>query len=81
MKELIHCEPYFVINLVFLVGAAFLIIPEYEQNVVRAQDEPSLIALISSSPNVNENDTGVFGNDSMSEEKMEIQICDASHPC
>ena len=80
MKELIHCKPFFVINLVFLVGAAFLI-PEYEQNVVRAQDEPSLIALNSSSPNVDENDTGVFGNDSMSEEKMEIQVCDASHPC
>ena len=81
MKELIHCKLFFVINLVFLVGAAFLIISEYEQNVVRAQDEPSLIALNSSSPNVDENDTGVFGNDSMSEEKMEIQICDASHPC
>lgn len=63
------------------MGAVFLIIPEYEQNVVMAQDEPSLIALNSSSPNVDENDTGVFGNDSMSEEKMEIQICDASHPC
>ena len=81
MKKLIHCKPFFVINLVILVGAAFLIIPEYEQNVVRAQDEPSLIALNSSSPGVDENDTSVFGNDSTSEEKMEIQICDSSHSC
>jgi hypothetical protein len=80
MKVLIGSK-FFVINLLFLVGAPFLILAEYEQLEIRAQDEPSLVALNSSNTNIDENDTGVLSNDSLSEDKMEIQICDASHPC
>jgi len=80
MKELIGSK-FFVINLLFLVGAPFLILTEHEQIEIRAQDEPSFVALNSSSTNIDENDTGVLSNDSLSEEKMQIQICDASHPC
>jgi hypothetical protein len=81
MKELIRSRSFLVINLVFLIGAPFLILAEYEQNEIRAQNEPSFIALISSSPNIGENNTDVLGNDNKSGDKMEIQICDASHPC
>lgn len=80
MKELIGSK-FFVINLLFLVGAPFLILAEHEQIEIRAQDEPSFVALNSSSTNIDENDTDVLSNDSLSEEKMQIQICDASHPC
>lgn len=81
MKELICSKSFFVINLLFLVGAPFLILGEHEQIEIKAQDKPSFVALNSSSTNIDENGTDVLGNDSMSEEKMEIQICDASHPC
>jgi hypothetical protein len=77
MKVLIGSK-FFVINLLFLVGAPFLTLAEQEQLEIRAQNEPSLN---SSSTNIDENDTGVLSNDSLSEDKMEIQICDASHPC
>lgn len=80
MKELIGSK-FFVINLLFLVGAPFLILAEHEQIEIGAQDEPSFVALNSSSTSIDENDTDVLSNDSMSEEKMQIQICDASHPC
>jgi hypothetical protein len=80
MKELI-CSKFFVINLLFLVGAPFLIFAENQQTEIRAQDEPSFVALNSSSTNSHENDTSVSSNDTPSEEKMQIQICDFSHPC
>jgi hypothetical protein len=80
MKELI-CSKFFVINLLFLVGAPFLIFAENQQTEIRAQDESSFVALNSSSTNSDENDTGASNNDTLSEEKMQIQICDASHPC
>lgn len=81
MKELIRSRSFLVINLVFLIGVPFLFLAEYEQNEIRAQDEPSFIALNSSSPHIDENDTDVLSNDNKSGDKMEIQICDASHPC
>jgi hypothetical protein len=80
MKELI-CSKLFVINLLFLVGAPFLIFAENQQTEIQAQDEPSFVVLNSSSTNGHENDTGVASNDTPSEEKMQIQICDSSHPC
>jgi hypothetical protein len=80
MKELIG-RKFFVINLLFLVGAPFLILAEYGQVEIRALVEPSFISLNSSSTNNDENDTDVLSNDSLSDEKMQIQICDASHPC
>ena len=80
MKVLIGSK-FFVINLLFLVGAPFLTLAEQQQLEIRALNEPSLVALNSSSTNIDENDTGVLSNDSLSEDKMEIQICDASHPC
>ena len=80
MKELIG-RKFFVINLLFLVGAPFLIFAENQQTEIRAQDESSFVALNSSSTNNDENDTDVLSNDSLSDEKMQIQICDASHPC
>jgi hypothetical protein len=80
MKELI-CMKFFVLNLLFLVGAPLLISAEYQQIEILAQDEPSSVALNSSSANIDENDTDVSSNDTLSEEKMQIQICDESHPC
>ena len=80
MKELI-CSKFFVINLLFLVGAPSLIFGENQQTEIRAQDEPSFLVLDSSSTNGHENDTGVASNNNTSEEKMQIQICDSTHPC
>jgi hypothetical protein len=80
MRKLIGSK-FFVINLLLLVGAPFLILADNEQNEIRAQDVLSFVALNSSSTNIDENDTEGLSNDSLSEEKMQIQICDASHPC
>jgi hypothetical protein len=80
MNELIGSK-FFVINLLFLVGAPFLILTENEQVESRAQNEPDFVALNSSSRNIGENVTDGSSNDTLSEEKMQIQICDASHPC
>ena len=81
MKGLICNKLFFVINLLFLSGAPFLTLAEYEQVEIKAQNEPSFVAQNSSSTNIDENDTGALSNDSLSDEKMQIQICDASHPC
>ena len=80
MRKLIGSK-FFVINLLLLVGTPFLILADNEQNEIRAQDVLSFVALNSSSTNIDENDTEGLSNDSLSEEKMQIQICDASHPC
>lgn len=72
---------FFVINLLFLIGAPFLIFVEDEQIEIRAQIEPDFVALNSSSTHIDENNTGVLSNDSLPEDKMQIQICDESHPC
>ncbi|MGA7368160.1 MAG: hypothetical protein WBX01_03455 [Nitrososphaeraceae archaeon] len=80
MKELI-CSKFIMINLLFLIGTPFLVLAEHQQIEIRAQDEPSFVALNSSNTNIDENDTDVLSNDTLSEEKMQIQICDASHPC
>ena len=80
MKELIG-EKFFLINLLFLTGATFLILVEHEQTEIRAQIEPDFISLNSSSTHIDANNTGVLNNDSLSEDKMQIQICDTSHPC
>jgi hypothetical protein len=80
MKQLID-KKFFLINLLFLTGAHFLILVEHEQTEIRAQIEPDFVSLNSSSTHIDENDTGVLSNDSLSEDKMQIQICDASHPC
>lgn len=81
MKELICSTKFFVINVLFLVGAPLLIFADNQQTEIRAQDEPSFVVLNSSSTNGHENDTGIASNDTPSEEKMQIQICDSSHPC
>ena len=80
MKELID-KKFFLINLLFLTGAPFLILVGHEQTEIRAQIEPDFVSLNSSSTHIDENDTGVLSNDSLSEDKMQIQICDTSHPC
>lgn len=80
MKEIIG-KKFFLINLLFLTGAPFLVLVEHEQTEIRAQNEPDFVSLNSSSTHIDENDTGVLSNDSLPEDKMQIQICDASHPC
>jgi hypothetical protein len=81
MKEIIGSKSFFVINLLFLISAPFLLLAEHEQDEIKAQGEHTFVALNSSSANIDENDTDVLSNDSLPEEKMQIQICDASHPC
>jgi hypothetical protein len=80
MKELI-CSKFIVINLLFLVSTLFLIFSEIQQTEILAQEEPNFVAPNSNSTNSDENDTDVSSNHSLSEEKMQIQICDSSHPC
>ncbi|MGH9979142.1 MAG: hypothetical protein ACRD8Z_25415 [Nitrososphaeraceae archaeon] len=80
MKELIR-RKLFVINLLFLVVAPFLILGELGQIEIRAIVEPNFVSLNSSSTNIDENGTDALSNESQSDEKMQIQICDASHPC
>jgi hypothetical protein len=80
MKELI-CSKFILINLLFLVSTPFLIFSEIQQTEIRAQEEPNFVAPNSNSTNSDENDTDVSSNHTLSEEKMQIQICDSSHPC
>ena len=81
MTEFIHNGSIVTIVLVFLVGASFLGFTAYEQKQIKAQGEPNILSLNSNNTNVDENDTVVLSNDSISEEQMEIQICDETHPC
>jgi hypothetical protein len=81
MKELIRHKFFFVINLLCLVVAPFLILGELGQIEVRALVEPNFVSLNSSSTDNDENGTDALSNDSLSDEKMQIQICDATHPC
>jgi hypothetical protein len=80
MKELI-CSKFIVINLLFLVSTPFLIFSVIQQTEIRAQEEPNFVAPNSNSTNSDENDTDVSSNHTLSEEKMQIQICDSTHAC
>jgi hypothetical protein len=71
---------YLITGLLFILGALFIFLAEHGQVQIMAQGELNLVSLNSSSTSVGENNTDVLSNDSL-EEKMQIQICDASHPC
>ena len=81
MREISCNRVIFVISVLFLVGGIFLSPTEHQQVEIKAQGEPSFIVLNSSSTGVDGNNTGALSNDSTTDKKMEIQICDASHPC
>lgn len=64
-----------------LFGAPFLILAAHEPIEIIAEGELNYVALNSSNPSIDENNTGAMNNNSQVEEKMQIQICDESHPC
>ena len=72
MNELFRSKLLLVTTLL-IATVPFLILVGHKQIEIRAQN--------SSNQSINQNDTSALSNGSLSEEKMQIQICDVSHPC
>jgi hypothetical protein len=69
------------ISLVFFICTSLLELGASEQNQIKAQNQPEFLSLNSNNMTAGKNGTDIGTNDNTSEDKMQIQICDASHPC
>jgi hypothetical protein len=81
MTEFIQKGSIVAISLVFFIGTSLLELGEDEQIQIKAQDQPEFLSLSSNNMTAGKNGTEIGTNDNTSEDKMQIQICDESHPC